>query len=385
MSANPAAFSLHIPDAAIEELRQRLSMTRYADPLPGEPWAYGTDVRWLRELVEYWREHFDWRAQEARVNAFPQYKVSLHGVDLHYLHVQGNGPEPLPLLLSHGWPGSIYEFLEIIPRLTDPGRFGGDPKDAFTVVVPSLPGYGLSYRAGQASLSIPQITDCFAELMTDVLGYARFGAQGGDWGAFITSRLGLAYADRMLGIHLNLMPLPRDPNAHASTPQEQAYLLEVGNWVKEGTGYSAIQGTRPQTLAASLADSPAGLAAWISDKFRSWSDCGGDIASAISIDALLANISLYWFTGSIGASFWPYYARAHDAPIIPDGAVITVPTGYAAFPAEFLLPPRSLAEKVYPNIHRWTEMPHGGHFAAMEQPQALAAEIAQFFRPLRER
>ncbi len=383
MTVAAQAFRLHIPDEAIDDLRTRLQRTRFPDQTPGAPWAYGTDLAYLSQLVAYWASEFDWRAQEARLNAFPQFKVPLHGIDVHFLHVEGQGPKPYPLLLSHGWPGSVFEFLDIIPRLTDPARFGGDPADAFTVIAPSLPGYGLSFAPGQPRFSLEMIAECFAELMTGVLGYQRFAAQGGDWGAFITSRLGAMHADKLLGIHINLLAVRRDAKTLADpTPDEQQFLDELASWLKDGTGYQWIQGTRPQTLAFGLSDSPAGLAAWIVDKFRAWSDCGGDVERAFSKDHLLANIALYWFTGAIGSSFWPYYARMHGPWPIPDGGV-NVPTGYAAFPREILSPPRSLAEKMYTDIRRWTVMPKGGHFAAMEQPAALAEEIVQFFRPLR--
>jgi len=382
MPAQPQPFTLAVPEAAIADLRERLARTRFPDQAPGPAWAYGTEVDYLRDLIGYWHDAFDWRTQEARLNAFPQYKVRLHDIDLHFLRVEGKGPAPCPLLLSHGWPGSVFEFLDIIPRLTDPARFGDDPAEAFTVIAPSLPGYGLSFAPGQKRFSVEAIAACFADLMTDVLGYRRYAAQGGDWGSFITSRLACDHADRLLGIHLNLMPLRRDPAMVANpTPEEKKYLHELTVFLKEETGYQWIQGTRPQTLAFALTDSPAGLAAWIVEKFRAWSDCGGDVESVFTKDQLLGNIGLYWFTGAIGSSFWPYYARLHGPWPIPDG--ITVPTGYCEFPREILSPPRSLAARTYSDIRRWTVMPRGGHFAAMEQPEALAAELRAFFRPLR--
>jgi pimeloyl-ACP methyl ester carboxylesterase len=382
MSKQPVPFTLHVPDQAIADLRERLARTRFPDQA-GEPWAYGTDVAYMQELVHYWQSDFDWRAAEAALNALPQYKVPLHGIELHFLHVPGKGPDPCPLLLSHGWPGSVLEFLEIIPRLTDPARFGGDPADAFTVVAPSLPGYGLSFASGQERFGVEAIADCFAELMT-VLGYERFAAQGGDWGAFVTSRLGYAHTQRLIGIHLNLMPIPRDPAMIAApTPEEARYLEELKTFLREETGYQWIQGTRPQTLAFALTDSPVGVAAWIVEKFRAWSDCGGDLESVFSKDQLLANIALYWFTGAIGSSFWPYYARMHGPWHVPPGETVDVPTGFTAFPREILRPPRSMAARVYTDLRRWTVMAKGGHFAAMEQPEALADEIFAFFRPLR--
>jgi len=244
MNEQPTPFALSVPEAEIDDLKERLARTRFPDQAPGEPWAYGTEVDWLRKLVTYWRDQFDWRAEEARLNAFPQFKVPLHDIDLHYLHVPGVGPDPCPLLLSHGWPGSVFEFLEVIPRLTDPARFGGDPADAFTVVAPSLPGYGLSFAPGQKRFSVEAIAECFADLMTDVLGYQRYAAQGGDWGSFITSRVGFNNPERTIGIHLNMMPIRRDTKMVANpTPEEANYLEELALWLEEGTGYQRIQGT----------------------------------------------------------------------------------------------------------------------------------------------
>ena len=384
MTATPVPFSLSVGDEMIADLKARLARTRFPDQAPGEPWAFGTDLDYMKSLVGYWQNGFDWRAQEARLNAFPQFRAKLPDVDLHYLHVPGQGPSPTPLLLMHGWPGSVFEFLDIIPRLTDPARFGGDAADAFTVVAPSLPGFGLSFAAGQKRFSVEEMADRLSMLMTDILGYGRYGAQGGDYGAFIASRLGHARASELIGIHINLLALQRDrPPPPDPTEEEQRYFAELAAWLKEETGYQWIQGTKPQTLAYGMTDSPAGLAAWIAEKFRTWTDCAGNPDSAISRDHLLANVSLYWFTGAIGSSFWPYYARMHGPWPIPAGGTVDVPMGYCAFPKEIVRPPRSLAERMYTAIRRWTAMPKGGHFAAMEQPAALAAEVAAFFRPLR--
>ena len=376
----PTPFTLHVPDEQLHDLRQRLAATRFPDQAPGPAWATGTDVAYLQSLVEHWRTGFDWRGQEALLNAFPQFTVPLHGINLHALHVPGRGEAPLPLLLSHGWPGSVFEFLELIPRLTDPARFGGDPADAFTVVAPSLPGYGLSFQPGQPRFGVEGIADCFADLMTQVLGYSRFGAQGGDWGGFIASRLGAAHGDKLAGIHLNMLAVRRE-RAADPTPEEHRFGDQLHEWLREETGYQAIQGTRPQTLAFALTDSPAGLAAWIVEKFRAWSDCGGDPEAAIPRDRMLANIGLYWFTGAIGSSFWPYYARLHGSWPVP--GTVDVPMGYCEFPHEMVRPPRSLAARTYTDIRRWSVMPRGGHFAALEQPDALAEEVRAFFRPLR--
>jgi microsomal epoxide hydrolase len=380
----PVPFPLHVSDAAIADLRERLAQVRFPDQAPGEAWAYGTDLAWMRELTSYWRDAFDWRAQEARLNAWPQFSVPLAGIELRYLHVPGKGPDPMPLLLSHGWPGSVFEFMELIPRLTDPASHGGDAADAFTVVVPHLPGYGLSFTPGQPRFSVEQIADAFASLMSGTLGYPRFATQGGDWGASVSARLGLAHPDKTIGVHLNLLPLRRDPAAlKGGDAGEQRYLDELKHWLSEETGYSTQQGTRPQTLAFALTDSPVGLAAWIAEKMRAWSDCHGDIESRFSKDQILANVSLYWFTGAIGSSFWPYYARQHGPWPIPDGQTVDVPMGYCEFPKEIVRPPRSLAARTFTDIRRWSVMPAGGHFAAMEQPEALAQEVRAFYRPLR--
>ena len=345
----PEEFELNVSDAAITDLKERLSLTRFPDAAPGEPWAYGTSVDYIRDLVSYWKDSFDWRTQEAALNQFPQFKVPLHDIDLHYLHVPGVGPKPYPLLLVHGWPGSIFEFLDIIPRLTDPARFGGDPNDAFTVIAPSLPGYGLSFRPGQKRFILQDVAACLHDLMTKILGYQRFAAQGGDWGAGVASLIGQKYPSSVCGIHLNLLYVPREKTT-AITEGEARYNERLAHFLKEETGYQLIQGTKPQTLAFALTDSPAGLAAWIVEKFRTWSDNDGVPESAISRDRLLANIALYWFTAAIGSSFWPYYGRLHSGlPISPDHPIM-VPTGYAAFPKEIIIPPRSLAEKTYTNI-----------------------------------
>jgi len=382
--AAPIPFRIDIPEATLTDLRDRLRRTRFPDQAPGAPWAFGADLAYVRELCAYWRDRYDWRKHEAVLNGFRQFTAPVAGIDLHFIHEQGRGPAPLPLLLSHGWPGSVWEFYKIIPMLTDPGRFGGDARDAFTVVAPSLPGYGFSFAPGQPRFGVSEIADAFAALMTDVLGYRRFAAQGGDWGGFITARLGVSHADRLAGIHVNLLSLRRDlPRPAHPTPEERAYLDDLATWLREETGYQWIQGTKPQTLAFGLTDSPAGLAAWIVEKFRTWSDCGGDVERRFSKDELLTNITLYWVTEAINSSFWPYYARYHAPWPIADGQRVEVPTAYAAFPKEIVRPPRSWAERVY-NIRRWTVMPAGGHFAALEEPQALVDDLRVFFRDLRE-
>ena len=377
----PQPFTINVPAATLADLRERLARVRWADAPPDAGWQFGTDLAYLQELVTYWRDHYDWRAHEARLNAFPQYTVPLAGIDLHFIHQPGVGPAPLPLLLAHGWPGSVWEFHKVIGPLTDPARFGGDPADAFTVVAPSLPGYGFSFRPGQPRFGVGAIADAFAALMTDVLGYRRFVAQGGDWGSIISARLALGYPERVPAIHLNYLALPAGAEAAAHTPEEEQYARERARWRAEEAAYQAIQGTKPQTLAVGLTDSPAGLAAWIVEKFRTWSDCGGDVESVFSKDELLTNIMLYWVTGAIGSSFWPYYDGLHGGPL-PIGTHVATPTAHLAFPRELARPPRSLAERYF-NIQRWTARPHGGHFAALEQPEALVEDVRAFFRDYR--
>jgi len=363
-------FRLHVAQAAIDELHARLDRVRWPDEAPDAPWQYGTSLAFMRELVHDWRHRHGWRATEAALNAWPQFKTRIDGIDVHFLHVPGAGTGTAgPLLLSHGWPGSVLEFMKLIPLLAAAGH---------TLVVPSLPGYTLSFEENQPRKSLAEIGAIFDTLMRERLGYARYGAQGGDWGAFSTAWLGANRADHISGIHLNLMPLRRDAAMFANpTEAERRYLDELKAWLKEETGYQSIQGTRPQTLAFALADSPVGLAAWITEKFRAWTDCNGDPRNALSMDEMLGDIGLYWFTNCIGASFWPYYARLHGRwPI--DGTV-AVPTGYCEFPREILRPPREAAERVFTDIRRWSVMARGGHFAALEQPEALARDIVAFF------
>ncbi|MFD3330903.1 epoxide hydrolase family protein [Streptomyces sp. NPDC058701] len=366
----PEPFHLQMSDVSRADLRDRLARTRWPDEPAGEAWKSGTSLAYAKELVRYWESDFDWKAQEERINGFRQYRVEIDGIALHYIHEPGRCENPMPLLLSHGWPGSIVEFLDVIPRLTE----------HFTVVVPSLPGYPLSFRPGQRRFGVAEIADTFAKLMTDVLGYTKFGAQGGDWGAFITSRLGAQRPELLTGIHLNYLAVLRNTSFASPTEEERQWLVQLEGWVKEGSAYATIQGTRPQTLAYGLTDSPAGLASWIVEKFHAWTDHKGVVESAVSRDDMLANISLYWFTGAIGSSFWPYYARSQGPWPIP--STVDVPTAYTAFPKEILRPPRSVAEKTYTNIQRWTDMDRGGHFAALEQPELLADDITAFFKGL---
>jgi pimeloyl-ACP methyl ester carboxylesterase len=388
--AIPRSFTIDVPDEQLAQLRDRLSQTRWPDQPPDAPdtaWAHGTDLGYLRELVAYWRDGFDWRAQERVLNGFSQFTVPLAGIDLHFIHQPGVGPDPMPLLLTHGWPSSVWEFHDLIPMLTDPGRFGGEPADAFTVVAPSLPGYAFSFAPGQPRFGVDDVADVCAELMRDVLGYDRFAAAGGDWGAFVTARLAFVHPELLHGILLTLFPARREWTPPPEpTEEERDYLDQLRRWVTEENGYAVIQGTKPQTLAYGLTDSPAALAAWIIEKFRSWSDCGGDVESRFSRDELLANITIYWVTGAIGSSFWPYYARQHGgwslSDLVAQGGRIEVPTAYARFPAEMIRPPKAVIEQAF-DLRRLTRPPAGGHFAALEEPALLAGELRDWFREFR--
>jgi pimeloyl-ACP methyl ester carboxylesterase len=380
---DPRPFTVRVPDETLVDLHDRLTRVRWPDEIPDSGWQFGTSLAYLKELVAYWRDTFDWRAQEAKLNQFQQFTVPIDGVDLHFIHQPGVGPDPLPLLICHGWPGSIWEFHRLIPLLTDPARVGGDPADAFTVVAPSLPGYAFSFKPNQPRLDRVQMADAFASLMTDVLGYQRYAVQGGDIGAQVVTRIAATYPDRLTGLHLNFLSrLPAVERPEGSTDEEARSYAELEEWLRERTGYQWIQGTRPQTLAYGLTDSPVGLAAWIVEKLQAWSDCDGEIERRFSKDEILTDVMLYWVTGAINSSFWPYYTARHGDWVAADSAPITVPTAYLALPREIVRPPRSLAEPIF-DIQRWTELVRGGHFAAWEEPESVAADIRAFFRDRR--
>ena len=381
--STPEPFTIAVPEEVLNDLRHRLFLTRWPDEIPGSGWQYGADLSYIKELVNYWQHEYNWRTHEQLLNSFPQYMVKIDDMGLHYIHVQGVGPDPLPLIISHGWPGSIYEFVKIIGPLTDPERHGGDPRDSFTVVAPSLPGYGFSHVPSQRRLSVEDMADLFARLMTEVLGFPQFAAQGGDWGSLITGRLGFAYPAQVVGIHVNMVPVVPHPSDRKNlTPEEEAFMKESKFFTTEETGYQWIQGTKPQTLGYALNDSPAGLAAWITEKFYTWTDCRGDIESRVTKDDLLTNIMLYWVTQTINSSFWLYYQMRHAPWRLGPGEKINVPTAMASFPGEITRPPREWVARVC-NLQRWTVMSSGGHFAALEEPEALVEDIRAFYRGLR--
>lgn len=380
MKARP--FRIEVPDTILNDLRRRLEVTRFPDPLPGSAWERGADLVYVRELCEYWRDHYDWRKHEAELNRYPQFLCEVDGVDIHFWHVRGQGPAPTPLLLIHGWPGSIYEFHHLIEPLTNPAAHGGDPADAFDVIIPALPGYGFSGKPREPGWNPVRIAAAFDRLMVKGLGYPRYGAQGGDWGGITSMAIGANHAENVIGIHLNFA-MPKPPPGEEQSDEAKAVLGKMAAWQAAEAGYSHVQGTKPMSLAIAQADSPAGLAAWIVEKFRTWSDCGGDVESAFSKDWLLTNIMLYWAPNSIGSAANLYYEMMSGGSLQQFmAAKVLAPTAIAAFPKEITAIPKRWAEAWF-DLRRYTEMPRGGHFAAVEAPDLLLEDVRAFFRSLR--
>jgi len=378
-------FKIAITDEAIADLQGRLLRTRWVESVEDQGWSEGIDLQFLGRLLSHWTSNFDWRAQEARLNHLPQYIADIGQQRLHFIHQPGIGTAPLPLILTHGWPGSFLEMEKIIPLLADPASNGGSAADAFHVVVPSLPGYTFSSAPRQKGTGPFEVAGLWADLMAG-LGYHRFGAQGGDLGAGVSTWLGYRFPERIVGMHLNYIPGSYRPPLGEAEPQisaeEQLFLNRAAVFADTEGGYAKVQGTKPQSLAVGLNDSPAGLAAWIAEKFQAWTDCSGNLEQVVDLDSLLTHISLYWFTGCIGSSFRQYVeGRARPLTFGP-GERLLPPVGIALFPAELPMPPRSWVERSF-NVQRWSQMSKGGHFAAMEQPRLLAEEIRAFFRPLR--
>jgi pimeloyl-ACP methyl ester carboxylesterase len=375
-------FTLHISQETLDDLRERLARTRWPDEVEKAGWDYGTNLDYLKSLVAYWQDHFDWRAQEEKLNQFTHFKVDLDGLGIHFIHERGKGPHPLPLLLTHGWPDSFARFQKIIPRLCDPTRDGGDPADSFDVIVPSIPGFGFSDAVHTRGWAAPQTAEVWARLMCEVLGYRRFAAAGGDWGSAITRSLAVAHPDLLVGIHLTDVGYGFVKQRRPSdlTPTEQRYLSARQQWLQQEGAYALIQGSKPQTLAYGLNDSPAGLASWLVEKFRAWSDCDGDVERRFTKDELLTNIMIYWVTATVNSAARLYYESMHHASESPQR--IEVPVGMAIFPKDIVPPPREWAERNL-RIEHWIEMPRGGHFAAWEEPELLAEDLHAFFHPLR--
>lgn len=368
-----------VSDADLDDLRTRLRATRWPTPWPVEGWETGTDTTELHRLVRYWATEYDWRAQEAELNALPNHVADVDGTPVHYLRFDGERPDALPIVLTHGWPSTVLELADLARRLAAPSQHGGDAADAFTVIVPTLPGYGTSPQRPSFPPAL-QTHEIWHRLMHEELGFDRYVAHGGDLGAGVTSRLGEAYPDVVVGIHLLAVAGPAEYDPASLTADEQAYLDEVATWSAKEGGYQHQQSTRPLTLAYGLSDSPAGLLAWIVEKYRAWSDSHDDLSSRFTDDVVLTQASLYWFTGTISTSFRPYYEYASGLTRRVER--VQVPTAVAVFPADLTQPPRSWAERTY-NVTRYTRMPRGGHFAAHEEPGLLARDITEFFRDLR--
>lgn len=378
-------FTVHVSDEDLEDLKSRLNRTRWPDEI-GDEWRYGTDLGYLKGLCEYWAIDFDWREQEARLNQFQQFKTEIEpGRNLHFIHQRSSHEHALPILMTHGWPGSIAEFLDIIPMLTEPQSFGADPRDAFHVICPSIPGYGFSDPPTAPGFDQEQVARGHLKLMAK-LGYDEFLVQGGDWGSTISSWTARLAPERVKALHLNLIfagyPKHKNDPFDGVSDEEKARLSKSKQHMEDGTGYQAIQGTKPQTLGYGLNDSPAGLAAWIVEKFHGWSHHKGDLEQAVSRDELLTNIMIYWVTQTITSSARLYFESAHAHNNLFEHGRIETPTGYALFPGELYQPPRVWAEEQY-NIEHWTIQPSGGHFAALEQPTLLAEDLRHFFRRFR--
>jgi len=377
----PEPFTVQVPAEVLDDLRSRLARTRWPDPLPYPGWMAGADIGYLRELAAYWASVFDWRAQERHLNSFAQFTADIDGQRVHFVHQRGRGPDPFPLVLTHGWPSSFAELLKLAPLLTDPASHGGEERDSFDVVIPSLPGYAFSAPpASPGAATARTWAGLRARLMTECLGYRRIGAQGQDIGAAVSIALAAGHPGVVAGVHVpGAVAFP--PAGQPVSAEGQAFLDRQQRWRDIEGGYAHLQATRPQTLAAGLADSPAGLAAWIVEKFRAWSDCEGDVERWFSKDELLTTVTLYWVTGTIGSSFLFYHDSQLDRG--PRPGRVEVPVGVALFPKENpVTGPREWAEAAY-NITRWTQMPRGSHFPAAEEPRLLAGELRDFFRPLR--
>jgi pimeloyl-ACP methyl ester carboxylesterase len=385
----PVPFKVEIEDATLQDLRARLARTRFVPEDDAADWEAGTSPAYLRELVEYWRTAYDWRAHEAEINRFAHFRAAVRGSTLHFIHERGRGPRPLPIVLTHGYPDSFLRFLKLIPLLTDPAAHGGDPADAFDVVVPSLPGYAFSEPPRDDGLTF-QIGDLWHALMTDELGYRRYGAHGGDWGSTVTEHLARSHGEAVIGVHLTDVPFWHAfQRPHDLSPAEESFFAGNEEFQRQDAAYAMLQGTRPRTLADGLNDSPAGLAAWMVQHFQRWSDCGGDVEKRFTRDELLTSVTTYWATGCIGTSFLPYYDLTHAGVarwMIEKAKEWVgsshVPAGFALFPKDLTSPPREWAQRFF-DVRRWTEMPRGGHFAAHEEPELLADDLRAFFRPLR--
>jgi pimeloyl-ACP methyl ester carboxylesterase len=379
MSEEIVPFRVDVPDAVLDSLRSRLRNTRWPEREVVEDWSQGVPLVYMQEICRYWAEKYDWRVREARLNEFPQFRTEIDGLGIHFLHVPSAHPDALPLVITHGWPGSVVEFLKVIRPLADPVAYGGEAKDAFHVVVPSLPGYGFSDKPKQTGWGVERIGHAWTQLMSR-LGYGRYVAQGGDWGAMVTTAIAQQDAEHCAGIHLNMPVVIPDPETMSDLSElEQSALAGFAHYDQWDSGYSKQQGTRPQTLGYALVDSPAGQAAWILEKFWSWMDCDGHPERVLTRDELLDNIMMYWVTASGASSARLYWESFRNPKLDP----VTLPTGCSIFPKEIMRTSRRWAEKRFSNLVYWNELDKGGHFAAFEQPDVFVGELRKCFRNMR--
>ncbi len=382
-------FTVATPDAVVADMKARLDRSRAANDFANDDWGYGTNGRYLAALVDYWRTDYDWRHHEALINRYAHFRTVIDGMSIHFIHEKGKGVRPMPLILNHGWPCTFWSFQKIIGPLTDPAAYGGDPADSFDVIIPSLPGYGFSTPLTTAGVTFSHTADLWVTLMRDRLGYDRFAVQGGDWGGMVGAQLGHKYADHVIGLHLNSMAYLHTLSGQTLppleyAPDERAWMERTRHFYEHGNAYMQVQSTKPQTLAFAMNDSPIGLCAWLLEKYRSWSDCGGDIERRFSKDDLITNTMLFWITESFGTSARYYYEGKHNPwwPAHDRMPVVEVPTAIAIFPEEVALRPRLWAERYY-NLRRWTKFSAGGHFPAMEEPDLLVGDLREFFGVLR--
>jgi pimeloyl-ACP methyl ester carboxylesterase len=376
-------FSIHVAQTEIDDLRRRIGATRWPEEIPGSGWTYGSDLETIRRLASYWETVYDWRTHEAELNRYPQFTTEILGQRIHFIHVRSARDDALPLILTHGWPGSVSEFTQLIGPLTDPESHGASGADAFHVVIPSLPGYGFSGPTDAPGWDIRKSADAWAELMAG-LGYERYGAQGGDWGSMLTRQLGDVDPDHLVGMHVNLLvglPPGKPDDFEDLTEAESLRLARFNEYMQTGQGYVALQASKPQTLAFGLLDSPVGLLSWIAEKFWAWTDNDGQIEDAITLDELLTNVSIYWFTRTAGSSARMYYESMATMSVVAPPTT-RVPLGVASFPKEVLMARRRWIEDTN-QIAQWSEFDRGGHFAALEEPDLLVDDIREFFRPLR--
>ena len=395
MPATPQPFKLSIAQESLDDLSSRLARTRWSPELGNAGWGYGANGDYLKDLLHYWQHGFDWRQQERLINQFSHYRVELRdGVPVHFIHEPGKGPAPIPIILSHGWPWTFWDWHALIGPLSDPARFGGDPRDAFDVIVPSLPGFGLSTPLGRTGITAPVVADLWHTLMHEVLGYSRFAAAGGDWGSFVTWELGTRYVPSMIGVYLSFPPLWHAGGVEGL--KEEDYSAAESGWLDKtrrkwetAISHLTVHSRDHQTLAWALNDSPVGLAAWLLERRRNWSDCGGDLESRYSKDFLLTNVSLYWHTQSIASSMQLYAEQFRAGAVAADNYMqaggpprIEAPTGIGVYPEEVALLPRKVCERAA-NLVYWNVLPEGGHFAPAEVPQVYVRELRDFFRPLR--